>query len=104
MGDKEQFFNRNIDKTAFDSIHSHSKYSSLGGSHSIDKKRRKLKNANSFKKKRTKATSSSKKSDKVAPANVPFTDAVFMKNYRSTNLTTNKGKNASNNQNEVIQK
>ena len=45
FSEKEQFFNRNIDKTAFDSLHSHSKFSSLGGSHSIDKKRRKLKNA-----------------------------------------------------------
>lgn len=104
MSDKEQLFNRNIDKNAFDSIHSHSKYSSLGGSHSIDKKRRKLKNANSFKKKRSKATSSSKKSEKAVVSNVPFTDAVFMKNYRSSNLTTNKIKNSNSNHDDNIQK
>ena len=54
--------------------------------------------------KRTKATSSSKKSDKGAPTTVPFTDAAIIKNYRSTNLATNKGKILNNNQSEMTQK
>ena len=100
---KEQFFNSNIDKTVFDSINSNSKYSSLGGTHSIEKKRRKIKNTNSIKKKRGKPISSSKKSDKGASSNAPLIDPMLVKNYRSANLTKNTGKNIIN-PNDISQK
>jgi hypothetical protein len=73
----------------FDSLHSYSKYSSLGGTHSIDKKRRKLKNMNSFKNKKRSKPNSSKKSDKERSSSGPFADQIVMKNYRSANLTGN---------------
>lgn len=85
--DTEQFFNSNLERNVFDSLHSYSKYSSLGGTHTIEKKRRKLKNNPSFKKKRTKPNSS-KKSDKGRSSG-PFNDPIVMKNYRSANLTSN---------------
>lgn len=86
--EREQFFNSHIDRNVFDSLHSYTKFSSLGGTHSIDKKRRKLKNTESFKKKRGKPNSS-KKSEKARSSSGPFADPVVMKNYRSANLTSN---------------
>jgi len=60
MKETQDLFNSQVDKTVFDSQHSYSKYSSLGGTHTIEKKRRKLKNTASFKKKRGKPNSSKK--------------------------------------------
>lgn len=54
----QDLFNSRIDKTVFDSQHSYSKYNYLGGTHTIEKKERKLKNTASFKKKRGKSNSS----------------------------------------------
>ena len=82
-------------------MNSNSKYSSLGGTHSLDKKRQKIKNA--IKKKREKPISSSKKSEKEASGIAAFTDPSFVKNYRSANLTKNNGKNIIN-QNDTSQK
>ena len=82
-------------------MNSNSKYSSLGGTHSLDKKRQKIKNA--IKKKREKPISSSKKSEKETAGSAAFTDPSFVKNYRSANLTKNNGKNIIN-QNDTSQK
>lgn len=98
--DKEQFFNSHMERNIFDSLHSYSKFSSLGGTHSIEKKRRKLKNTSSFKKKRGKPNSS-KKSDKGRSSSGPFVDQVVMKNYRSANLTSHPMKVATNKQLEA---
>lgn len=60
MKGTKDLFNSHIEKTAFDSQNSYSKYSSLGGTHNIEKKRRKLKNTTSFRKNKRGKPSSSK--------------------------------------------
>ena len=100
----DQLFNSHIDRTVFDSLNSYSKFSSLGGTHTIKKnKRSKLKkdSTNSFKKSgktRTKP-SSSKKSTKPRLPSGQFTDKVDIQNCRSANFTSKPTKMAINNEN-----
>lgn len=91
--DKEQFFNSHMERNIFDSLHSYSKFSSLGGTHSIEKKRRRLKNTSSFKKKRGKPTSS-KKGEKVRSSSGPFVEDIIRQNNRSVNLVSHNVKMA----------
>lgn len=79
---KEQFFGSSAEP--FESIHSNSKFSSLGGTHSIDKSKRKHKAES---RKRSKPAST-KKADKLATTAEPFVDPITMKNYRSANISS----------------
>lgn len=100
---KEQLFNSNIDKSVFDSLHSYSKFSSLGGTHSIEKKRRKIKgNVATIKKNSSKTRTkpgSSKKSDKTRIPSAQLGDKVVIQNYRSANFTSKPMKMAINQEN-----
>lgn len=88
---KEQLFNSHMERNVFDSLHSYSKFSSLGGTNTMEKKRRKYKSNQSLKKKRGKNMSYKKTvKDDLTPG--PFRDQLVMKNYRSANFTSAAGK------------
>lgn len=78
LKDTQELFHSHIAKAGVDSQNSNSKYSSFGGSNTIEKKRRKLKKTSSMKKRNSKPHSS-KKSDKDRSSSNKYNEHFIIK-------------------------